>query len=629
MLMTSAFCQIKTYYSLESALVAPEKVIKLDLNSQDLTELEANIGNFPNLKELYLQNNELKLLPSHIKNLKKLEILNLDSNNITNLPQELGELTNLQELRLNNNKLKSLPASLKNLQNLKNFSLSFNLFNHLPSELGELKNLQNLDVSFNKLSDIPDSFANLTNLQNFNLRNNKISLWNEALNQMISLKKLDISENILTNISPEIFKLKNLQQLYLTKNQIHHLPAKLSELNNLTDFYLDDNPIKKFPASLYNFLIKLNNAHSEEVANLIDEFREEKDRQREIAERDRKEAELRAQVAKKETEREKAEKEKQQAGRERAEAESKREKAEKERQKINAEKAQAEKKLAQQAQQAQEAKNQRNILIFSILAVSLLAVAFLIWRNAQQQKKANKIILHQKDLLQIEKEKSEQLLLSILPEDVARELKETGETEVRHFKLATVMFADIKGFSMLAMQLSPQELIKELDFCFSTFDEIISKYRLERIKTIGDSYMCVGGVPVCNTTNPIDTVLAALHIQAWMNEQKQKRSEIGQDYWQIRLGIHTGDLVAGVIGKTRFAYDIWGNTVNTASRMESGGEVGKVNITESTYEHIKQYFDCTPRGKIEAKNIGLIETYFVNRLLPQYSKDEKGLVANF
>lgn len=619
----------KTYYSIESAnSVSLDKVTKLDLSSQDLSEVPEEITKFYNLQYLSVQNNQIKSLPTFIKKLQKLEILDLDSNYFARLPAELGDLTNLQELSMDNNELKSLPKTLGNLKNLKKLKASFNQINHVFDELGELTNLQMLDLSFNKLSDIPENFGKMKNLTHLNLKNNKLSVWSNGFNQMTNLYRLELSYNLLSNISPQISNLKNLHQLFLSKNQITLIPSEMANMNTLDDLYLDDNPIKKIPENLYNMLIKLNNAHSEQVADLIDKFREEKDRQRETAERNRKEADLRTKVAQSETQREKAEKEIQQVGREKAEAQSKSEKAEKEFQKSNAEKAQAEKKLAQQAQQTQELENQRNIIFFTAFAVFLLAVAGLIWRNAQQQKKNNKIILLQKDEIETEKGKSDQLLLNILPEEIAKELKETGVTEVRHFKLATVMFADIKGFSSLAMKLSPQDLIKELDFCFSTFDEIVAKYNLERIKTIGDSYMCAGGVPICNESNPIDTVLAALHIQEWMLDQKKEREKNGGDYWEIRLGIHTGDLVAGVIGKTRFAYDIWGNTVNTASRMESGGEVGKVNITEITYDYVKDYFQCTPRGKIEAKNIGLIETYFVNRLLPKYSKDEYGLEAN-
>jgi class 3 adenylate cyclase len=244
---------------------------------------------------------------------------------------------------------------------------------------------------------------------------------------------------------------------------------------------------------------------------------------------------------------------------------------------------------------------------------------------SQQLEEKNEELAIQNELITSERQKSEQLLLNILPAEVAEELKEKGYTEVKHYENTSVLFADVKGFSTLASKVSPQELIKELDATFSQMDKIIAQYNLERIKTIGDCYMCAGGVPHRNTTNPIDITLAALAIQNWMFEERQRRNG---DFWQVRLGIHSGELVAGVIGKTKFAYDVWGNTVNTASRMESGGEVGKVNISETTYQLIKDFFDCTPRGAIEAKNIGFIDTYFVDRIKPPLSVNGEGKIPN-
>jgi adenylate cyclase len=154
-----------------------------------------------------------------------------------------------------------------------------------------------------------------------------------------------------------------------------------------------------------------------------------------------------------------------------------------------------------------------------------------------------------------------------------------------------------------------------LDFCFNHFDEIVEKYGLERIKTIGDAYMAVGGLPMANQTNPIDAVSAGLEIQQFMNDLKQQRETEGKTAWQCRLGIHSGEVIAGVVGTKKFAYDIWGNTVNAASRMESSGEVGKVNISGATYQLVKDQFQCEYRGKIEAKNKGEVEMYFVEGIL--------------
>jgi class 3 adenylate cyclase len=147
------------------------------------------------------------------------------------------------------------------------------------------------------------------------------------------------------------------------------------------------------------------------------------------------------------------------------------------------------------------------------------------------------------------------------------------------------------------------------------FDEIVEKYKLEKIKTIGDAYMCAGGIPTVNDTHPLDAVHAALAMQVYMEKKNSERKEKGIDGWELRVGIHTGPIVAGVVGKKKYAYDIWGDTVNIASRMESNGEPGKVNISSSTYHQIKGYYQCLYRGKISAKNIGEVDMYFVNEPL--------------
>lgn len=202
-----------------------------------------------------------------------------------------------------------------------------------------------------------------------------------------------------------------------------------------------------------------------------------------------------------------------------------------------------------------------------------------------------------------ERRKSEKLLLNILPAETARELKANGKATAKHYEQVTVMFTDFKGFTTIVEKLSAEELVNELDFLFRKFDEIISKYPIEKIKTIGDAYMCAGGLPTANSTNAKDIVNAALEIQEWMISQNGK--------WNLRIGIHTGAVTAGVVGDKKFAYDIWGDAVNTASRMESSGEAGKINISASTYEYIKSDFECEYRGKIPAKNKGEIGMYFV------------------
>lgn len=232
-----------------------------------------------------------------------------------------------------------------------------------------------------------------------------------------------------------------------------------------------------------------------------------------------------------------------------------------------------------------------------------------------------------KDLAEA-KRKSDELLLNILPTDTAEELKTIGKATPRDYEIVSVLFTDFKGFTKKAEKLSPNALIEELDRCFYYFDGLMDKYNLEKIKTIGDAYMCAGGIPRANKTNPFEAVLTGLEIQRFilqMQEEKRAKDEL---YWDVRLGIHTGPVVAGVVGMKKFAYDIWGDTVNTASRMESSGEVGKVNISGETYNFIKKYFDCTYRGKVAAKNKGEIDMYFVDRIKKKYSKDESGKEPN-
>ena len=190
-------------------------------------------------------------------------------------------------------------------------------------------------------------------------------------------------------------------------------------------------------------------------------------------------------------------------------------------------------------------------------------------------------------------------------------MKEKGSATPKHYDMVSVLFTDFKGFTKIAEKLTAQELIEELNYCFFEFDKIINKNNLEKIKTIGDAYMCAGGIPLANQTNPIDIVRAGLEIKAFMDQLKIDREQQGKDYWELRIGIHTGQVVAGVVGKNKFAYDIWGDAVNTASRMESSGIPGQVNISGTTYEFIKDQFNCTHRGKIQAKNKGEIDMYIV------------------
>lgn len=223
------------------------------------------------------------------------------------------------------------------------------------------------------------------------------------------------------------------------------------------------------------------------------------------------------------------------------------------------------------------------------------------------------LFLYQRNRISKEKKRSEELLLNILPEEIANELKAKGETEARQMDNVTVLFTDFKGFTALSEILSPKELVRDLHECFTGFDRIIQKHGLEKIKTIGDSYMAAGGLPSPNKSHPGDAVKAALEIRQFIEEGKARKKLRGEPYFEIRIGVHTGPVVAGIVGVKKFSYDIWGDTVNTASRMESSGVPGKVNISETTYELLKdnQEFVFENRGKIMAKGKGEMNMFFV------------------
>jgi class 3 adenylate cyclase/cbb3-type cytochrome oxidase subunit 3 len=234
----------------------------------------------------------------------------------------------------------------------------------------------------------------------------------------------------------------------------------------------------------------------------------------------------------------------------------------------------------------------------------------------------------QQELLKIEKDKSEKLLKNIIPESTAEELKKRGKARARAYKTVSVLFTDFVGFTKISDQMNPTELVRKLDVYFTKFDEVIVRNNLEKIKTIGDAYMCAGGVPVRNNTNPIDTCLAAVQIQDYMEKRKLEALANGKEYWECRLGINTGEVTAGVIGSERLAYDIWGATVNQAQRMEMLGDPGEVTVTGTTYQHIEPYFECSFKGKAQSKSRGLIDMYVVERIKPELSIDGEGILPN-
>jgi adenylate cyclase len=276
-------------------------------------------------------------------------------------------------------------------------------------------------------------------------------------------------------------------------------------------------------------------------------------------------------------------------------------------------KKQGEVDLLTKDKQLQEVELKRQTLAKNAFMAGLIfifIIAFIIYRNYKAKVKINKILDHQK--VQIE-----HLLLNILPQQVAKELQESGRATPRDYEKVSVLFTDFKGFTTLADKMSPGELVDELNHCFMAFDDIIERNRLEKIKTIGDSYMCAGGIPGPDEEHPYNIVKAGLEIQQYVIQNNIRRFEKGLPPWDVRVGIHVGPLVAGVVGKKKYAYDIWGSTVNIASRMESNGEPGLVNISSATYELVKDRFRCSYRGKIYAKNVGEVDMYFVNGMVDE------------
>lgn len=253
----------------------------------------------------------------------------------------------------------------------------------------------------------------------------------------------------------------------------------------------------------------------------------------------------------------------------------------------------------------QKKKTQRIITIASVIALFLVFLLALgLYRRYKFIKKTNIII-------EEEKNRSNNLLLNILPEETAQELKQNGKVLAKKFESVTVLFTDFVGFTQYAEYLSPEKLVESVDYYFSKFDEIIEKHGLEKIKTVGDAYMCAGGLPFQTEDHALKMVLAAIEIAEFVKDSK-KINSLSQTRFEIRIGINTGPVVAGVVGIKKFAYDIWGDTVNIASRMETNSEAGKINISENTYELIKDSFDCVYRGEIEAKNKGVMKMYFIN-----------------
>ncbi len=252
--------------------------------------------------------------------------------------------------------------------------------------------------------------------------------------------------------------------------------------------------------------------------------------------------------------------------------------------------------------------------------IGLLGAAFLVviggsWLYGRRLNKRlasqNQQIEAQKQEIDVERTRAEGLLLNILPGEVAHELKTQGSSKPRHYEAVSVIFTDFVGFTKISSVLPPGDVVKELNEFFLDFDEICERHNLEKIKTIGDSYMCAGGLPIENKTHAKDAVAAAREMIKIVEKRNVAKAAVGHPEWRIRIGVHTGEVVAGVVGSKKFAYDIWGDTVNTASRMESNCPIGEINISEATYKLVNQSFNCEYRGEVEVKNKGKMGMYLV------------------
>lgn len=257
-------------------------------------------------------------------------------------------------------------------------------------------------------------------------------------------------------------------------------------------------------------------------------------------------------------------------------------------------------------EEVRKKEQQRNVIIASLGLILLIAIALWSQLNFVRKSRAT---------LQVEKDRSENLLLNILPKEIADELKEKGSVDAKNFTSVSILFSDFKSFTQTAETMSPQDLVEEINTCFKAFDLISEQYKIEKIKTIGDAYMAAGGLPNQAQDSARQTVLAALAMQAFIVKRKAENESVGKPAFEMRIGIHSGPVVAGVVGVKKFQYDVWGDTVNTASRIESNGQPGRVNVSETVFKLLKDDPDFTfnYRGSINAKGKGDINMYFVEK----------------
>jgi adenylate cyclase len=266
--------------------------------------------------------------------------------------------------------------------------------------------------------------------------------------------------------------------------------------------------------------------------------------------------------------------------------------------------------LQEQELLLQKSKSFRNVLLL-ILGFGIVMVG-LMYRRYLENQKQKKQLQEKNRQIQDEQQRSDELLLNILPAAIAEELKMGGKAKARRYDQASVLFVDFKSFTKISEQLSPEELVAELDHYFKAFDFIIGQYKLEKIKTIGDAYMVASGLSD-RITSPLNIVRAAVEMQEFLTDMKYEKNIQNKPIFEARMGVHTGPVVAGVVGVKKFAYDIWGDTVNIAARVQEACEPNEINITEAVYNEIRYSFTCQYRGKLPAKNKGDIDMYYVGK----------------
>ena len=263
------------------------------------------------------------------------------------------------------------------------------------------------------------------------------------------------------------------------------------------------------------------------------------------------------------------------------------------------------------------------------MATAVSGLLIFLLDGARRRSWRQSLLIEQQRLrLEADNARIDSLLLNMLPRTIADELKDKGYVTPRLYPSVTVVFTDFTGFTNIAEKTTPQELIHDLDKCFSFFDLIMDRHNLEKLKTIGDGYMFAGGIPRSSCTHAVDAVLASLEIVRFMEELRQERKQQGRPFWRLRLGINTGPLTAGVVGQKKFAYDVWGDTVNVASRMESSGREGRANISAATERLVREFFVTESRGQVPVKNKGVVEMFFVVGLRPELTAGGLGIEPN-